>query len=178
MQYLGLYSIIFQMDQISELPSGFSEVRHTDQVIALTQAEIPWFGRNEEIIPLVRVNVRGGGNFYLGSAIREKRLTQAANQLDEHRSRITNNLLYSHLPDFIVKGYNPAVTLVDDARSEKPIFYVGNKGGQRVYFMRLDKLQGIPVIIRMAVCDKSMEDVVLGVMTTNSHKRIKHVSRL
>lgn len=166
------------MDQVSELPSGFTEVQHTDQSFKLTQAEIPWLGSNAETVPLVKVGIQGGGEFYLGSAIKEKRLVQAADQLDKHRSEISNNLLYTHLPEFVTRGHNPYIRVVANARTDRPIYYVGNKSGQRAYFMRFDKLQGIPVIIRTAVCDKNMEGVVLGVITTASHKRIKQAARL
>lgn len=164
--------------EVSELPSGFEEVRRTDQRLELTKADLPWLPEEKTAIPLVRIRLEGGNEFYLGSAIKEKRLRIAANQLDQHRSQLTNSLLYSHVPDLVIRGHNPYIRIVNNARSERPIYYVGNRGGQRVYFARFDKLQGIPVIIRIAVCDKNMEEVVLSVITIASHKRIKQSSKL
>lgn len=166
------------MNQVSEIPSGFSEVRSSDQILRLTRAEMPWLTSDREDIPLAKISLKGGGAFYLGSAIRDKRLIQAADALDKRRSEMTNSLFYTHIPDFVNTGRGPYISLLGNSRSEKPIFYIGNKSGQRVYFMPFDRLQGIPVIIRVAACDKNTEGVVLGVLTTSSHKWIKHSSKL
>lgn len=110
--------------EVSELPSGFEEVRRTDQRLELTKADLPWLPEEKTAIPLVRIRLEGGGELYLGSAIKEKRLKIAANQLDQHRSQLTNRLLYSHAPDLVIRGHNPYVRLVDNARSERPIYYL------------------------------------------------------
>lgn len=162
------------------LPSGFEKVRRSEQSLIVSQKDFPWLAQESRSISLVEITLAGSDNqrFFYGSAILGKELTEAADQLDKHRSKIANNLLYSHLPEFIRSGSHPYIKLVHDPVTERPIYNVYNKGGQRVYFMRFDKLQGIPVIIRVAVCDKDRQAQVLGVFTTQSHKVIKQVSRL
>lgn len=162
------------------LPSSFQEVRKSEQSLAVSQKDLPWLEQESHSIPLVEITLAGSDRqrFFYGSAILGKALVEAAKQLDKHRSGITNNLLYSHLPEFIRSNNHPYIKLVHDPATERPIYNVYNKGGQRVYFMRFDKLQGIPVIIRVAVCDKDRQAQVLGMITTRSHKVIKQTSSL
>lgn len=160
-------------------PSGFERVESTKHSLVIGQTDLPWLDSNPIRVSLAEITLKGDGQKLLfGSAIYGKELTEAANQLDKHRSRIANNLFYSHIPDFIRSSHHPYIKVIHDATTERPIYNVYNKGGQRVYFMRFDRLQGIPVIIRIAVCDKDREAKVLGVITTASHKRIKQLSKL
>lgn len=162
------------------LPSGFEKVRRSEQQLVVDKKDLPWLDGESLSISLAEITLAGSDRqrFFYGSAILGKELLEAANQLDEHRSRIANNLLYSHLPEFIRSNNHPYIKLVHDPVTERPIYNVYNKGGQRVYFMRFDKLQGIPVIIRVAVCDKDRQAQVLRVISTRSHKAIKHLGKL
>lgn len=173
------------MAEVSELPSGFSEIRQAERQLHITQTDIPWLpkAKKEQDINLVHVRLVGGGEFYFGNTIRDDRLIIAAESLDAgglNRSQIANQMLYSRLPTFIRDGHHPGIRPVYNARTEWAMYEAGNGNGERVFFVRtrLDKLQDIPVIIRVAVCDKSMERVVLGVITTSSKKRIKQTARL
>lgn len=168
------------MDNITEsgLPSGFKDVQRREQTLNVPREEIPWLETSERV-HLAKVTLQGtNGIFYLGSMIRGEVLVHAADQLDPHRSRIANHLLYSQLPELITKGFNSRVDIIRDPVTEKPIYYLGNPGGQRVYFMRFDNIEGVPVIIRIAVCDKARQLQVLRVLTTWSSARIKATGKL
>ena len=161
------------------LPSGFKEVRRSGQILVISQEDLPWLGQQSLAVSLAEITLVGGGEKFLyGSAIYGKDLVDAAGQLDEQRSTVANQLFYSHLPEFIRKGCHPYIKGVDSRLTDRPIYNVYNRGGQRVYFMRFDRLQGLPVIIRIAVCDKAREIQVLGVITGSSHKTIKKSSKL
>lgn len=172
--------LITQEIQSRGLPSGFKEVRMSELSLSLASSDLPWLGQASLQRPLAEITLAGndGQKFLYGSAILGKDLVGAADQLDKHRSGITNNLFYSHLPEFIKSGTHPYIKMVHDASTERPIYNIYNKGGQRVYFMRFDKLQGMPVILRVAVCDKDRQAQVLGVLTTQSYKAIKQSARL
>ncbi len=162
------------------LPSGFKEVVHSDKVLIITKNELPWL-KDDEKIPLVKITLTGtnGKTFYYGSCIRGH-LVEAAKKLDMHQSRFCNNLLYSHLPTLIQNGSHPYIKIVSSQVTEKPIYYFSNIGGNRVYFMRFNEIDGKPVILRIAVCDKSGngQEIVLGALTNNQQKVIKKVARL
>lgn len=144
----------------------------------IRKEDLPWLDQQEVRVSLGKISLPGGISFFYGDMVYGKKLTEAKSQLDEHRKRIADNLLFSHLPGFVRDGYHPYIKQVDGRVTHRPIYNVYNKGGQRVYFMRFDTLQGIPVIIRIAVCDKAREDEVLSVITSRSHKVIKQKSRL
>jgi len=161
---------------VAEKPVKLRETERTDSKVRLLRSEIPWLPEEYYEAHLVKMRV-GSHNFLFGSAIRSKPLIAAANQLDAHRSEICNKLLYSHLPQF-TEGYHPKVRLVKNHRSKQPIFEIDNNGGQRVFFIRFNNLDNMQVIVRIAVCDKAMEDEVLSVITTDSRKFIKKSARL
>lgn len=169
------------MDQNTEtsLPSAFKEVKRTEQAYKMTQGEIPWLEHETEMIHLAKVTLSGSENtsFFFGNMLRTKPIIDAANQLDEHRTRIANNILYAHLPEFLRGQFNN-ITKMDHVRTNRPVYYIGNKSGQRVYFMRFDNLDSIPVIIRIAVCDKARQDKVISVIGYKSQKYIKQSGKL
>lgn len=168
------------MDYVSEkkgIPSGYESVEGAYPKLKITAEELPWLpkvdpdGKQKHFdISLARLKIQGyHQDVFLGSLIEGKDLIGAASALDEKRSRITNNLFYSNIPSFIQEGKTESV---DNERTKKPIYYFKNNGGQRVYFMKFT-LGGKPVILRIAVCDKSREEDVLTTITTQTRKQIK-----
>ncbi len=155
-----------------------NEQTATVATLLITGKDLPWLDQQEAELSLDKITFVEGVRFFYGNIIYGKKLTEAANQLDEHRKEIADNLLSSHLPGFIKDGHHPYIKQVDGRITERPIYNVYNHGGQRVYFMRFDKLQDIPIIIRIAVCDKAREDEVLSIITNRSHKVIKQRSKL
>lgn len=163
------------------LPSGYETVSRGPRII-VPRTEIPWLDKEEESIQLARIKIVGGQDFYLGSIIRGKKLTAAANALDEHRSRISNNLLNTAIAEYIRTGFNPSIKIVDNKITRNNIYYTGNQGGQRVYFMRMDKFlrpgDKLPIIVRIASCDKAQQNDVLSVITSSTHRQNKRLGRL
>lgn len=157
------------MDQLTELtlPRPAFETSSQAPKITVDRREIPWLPSETEDIQLKRRTLTDGTEFFLASVIRGRRLEDAANQLDRHRKQITDNLFNSALPDFI-RGHNTNVRSVERPVTRKPIHVVGNPGGQRVYFMRFGSIEGLPIILRLAVCDKAKQPEVLAVLTGTS----------
>lgn len=160
---------------LAEGPTKLREVDRTDYSYRLDKSDLPWLDAESHQVSLVRMRV-GASVFLFGSAINSKRLVDAASELDEHRSEITNNLLYTHLPQF-AEGYNPHVTMLENSSTRLPIFYVKNNGGQRVYFMRFGRLDNMPIIIRIAACDKASQTEVLSTLTTMSRRMVRQLSK-
>lgn len=172
------------MDQVTEqetkLPSGYEKVgSKSDWQLKVKSDFLPWLptrtkeGRPilEHRLQLTEIVLSGGTRFYLGSLIAGDELVEAANSLDKHRSQIVNKMFYAHLPGFLRK--DPVAKRLDDAVTKEPIYYFSNKGGQRVYFIGSGEKQGKPVIIRIAVCDKSEQAGVLGVLTINNQTYLR-----
>ncbi|MBI2051990.1 hypothetical protein HYT33_04505 [Candidatus Roizmanbacteria bacterium] len=162
------------VDVITEtkgIPAGYEKVRR-GRKLKITKDELPWLPEKEEAIKLFLVEIRGGGSFFLGSAVRGKRLLEAANQLDERRNRVVDNMLHTVLPGFIRDKHHPAVRPIEYARTSRPIQVTGNESGQRAYFMRFPDIGGKPVIIRLAVCDKARQEHVLAELSTESITQI------
>lgn len=164
------------MEVAAEAPRKSPEVKRGGHFITINQSDIPWLETPAHKVELVTMR-HGSVEFLFGSAIQSKRLLEAAKQLDEHRSEICNNLLYSRLPQY-AEGFHPKVTTLKNTVTRQPIFEIGNNGGQRVFFMRFGKIESRPVIVKVAVCDKATEDKVLSVLTTDSKKFIKRSARL
>lgn len=157
---------------LAETPTKIREAERTDFKVRIHKEDLPWLPDSHHEVHLVRMRI-GSDQFLFGSAIQGRSLVEAAQQLDKHRSEITNNMLYTHLPQFS-EGYNPHVKLLSNSRTKQPVFYIGNRGGQRVYFMRFGKMDNIPVIVKIAACDKADQIDVLGVLTTLSRSQLKN----
>lgn len=157
------------------IPSGYREVSH-GLTAEVGPELIPWL-EGPRPITLARFVPQGGREFYLGHAVSGKKLLRAAQRLDEHRSTLVDNMFYAALPEYVSTGHSPAVRNVVNSIGYRRINYFANPGGQRVYFMRMDDLLGpenkSPVIVKVAVCDKSDQVEVLSVLTDRSRKFLK-----
>lgn len=162
------------------LPSGFESVVATPKKLEVTPQDLRWLEKEEKVnLVLVTLGTSSQQQFYFGSLIRGKKLVESANQLTEGQERNANNLLYARLPDMIQRGYSPhSNTLSNPFTRQRPIIYFANPGGQRVYVVRFGEIEGIPAIIRIAVCDKAQQAKVLSVLTNSSHKEAKQKGRL
>ncbi len=152
------------------IPSGYTEVSH-GKVAQIGPEQIPWL-EGPRPITLARFVPQGGREFYLGHAVSGKKLLRAAHKLDDHRSRIIDNMFYAALPSYVESGYNPSIRSVQDQVGDLKINYLANPGGQRVYFMRMDGILGpenkTPVIVKVAVCDKTDQlDVLMVISETD-----------
>ena len=164
------------MEAVAEAPRKTPEVSRIGRSITIRKEDVPWLETPTHKVALVSMR-HGNVEFLFGSTIQSKRLLEAARQLDGHRSNICNQLLYSHLPQYS-EGFHPKVTPVKNSVTHQPMFEIRNKGGQRVFFLRFGKIEGKPVIVKVAVCDKATEDKVLSVLTTDTKKFIKQSARL
>ncbi|MBI2314802.1 hypothetical protein HYU93_01965 [Candidatus Daviesbacteria bacterium] len=169
------------------LPDGFRKVVPDMVKLPLTIGKIPWLkegnggtGNGDTTISLALVTLSDTGNrqFYLGSYIRHRVLLEATENLTGEQSDSVNQLFYSCLPDIVRNNYNPKVKTVENPHGGVSIFYRGNRAGQRAYFMRFDSINGLPVIVKVAVCDKERQGLVLSVLTTQEHKNIKKLGGL
>lgn len=169
------------------LPSGYKEVKRAETSLEITERDLPWMDKKHldsktriKIVPLAYIRIEGDIQFYLGSAIVNDNLVDAAERLDSQGpkgSEITNKVLYAHLPEYI-KGTTGIADPVDNPRSERPIYYVGSRQGKRIYFIRFDNKDGVPIILKIAACDKDRQQQVLRVIATSSYKHNKYVGRL
>lgn len=160
------------------LPSGFKESRISEEKLTVTTKELPWLRKTEKIpLALITLSDTAGQKFYFGSIVRGK-LAQAAAELTSDQNRYADSLLYTYLPDFVRRRLD-FISRLSNRVTINPIYYVGNDQGQRVYFMESsDKIKEMPVIMRIAVCDKAQQDEVLSVLTTTSRSFSKARSRL
>jgi hypothetical protein len=168
-----------EQQKSKNLPTAFEAVENIGETFLVGNHVLPWLS-NEQEIPLVRVRLAGTGQvFHFGSAIRGKRLQDAATALDERRNRVVDQLFYSRIPDLITSGFAHSAKVLENRTTDDPIYYFGNKSGQRVYFMKFNGEQReLPLILRIAVCDKANQSDVLSVLTTQDRKRIKYKGRL
>jgi hypothetical protein len=169
------------MDALLEtgLPSGFSEVKRTPETLLVTHKDLPWF-RQDSRLDLMRVTLRetGAGDFYYCSSFgSDESLVKAARSLSEKQSIHANSMLYSRLHDLVLTQ-NHHWKRVDNSKVDRTIWYTGNESGQRVYAVRFDNVGSIPVIMRIAVCDKAQQERVLSVLTDATRKHIKQLGKL
>lgn len=156
------------------LPSdAFKETRSNVLDIQLTRKDMPWL--NEEVVnvPLTLVTLNAGKQFYLGSAVRNKNLIKIIKSLEDKDSELAQRQFYNHLPDFVEKGGSADIFQVEVPKSPWATYYVKPTGGikLRTFFLRLDNIQGLPVIIKIAVSTKNTEIPVLKEISYTSKKR-------
>lgn len=170
---------VISSEEKKRLPSGLKEVISVKDTILVTPEQLPWL-HEPVLVSLKLLTIEGSEEeqFYYGSVIKHKDLIRAANFLDEKRSNIVTNMLCAHLSEFIRNRLTPFVKILANGIASKNIRYVGNKSGQRAYFIQMEDLNDRPVIIRIAVCDKSQQLIVLSVITDEDKKRIKYLGKL
>lgn len=146
--------------------------------LEISRTDLPWLPNKLEKASLVKIKAQNGVEFYLGSLVRGKRLVEAAQQMDRQRSDTTTNILYNLLPEFLERNTHSRVKSIIHGVAEKSIYYAGNPSGQRVYFMRLGDREGLPVVVKVAACDKARQMDVLATLTNQNTRNIKKQSKL
>lgn len=163
-----------------DLPHGIKEKVRYFQRLIVGRSEIPWLETDEVKIPLdlMTLATTKGEQFLYGSLIEGKKLNKASEQMTDPERRSADDALFVQLSELIQTGQVRDVEMVHNHISRRPIFETGNKNGQRVYFMRFDRLQGIPVIIRVAVGNKSMMKRIFSVITPENNRQIRKGGKL
>jgi hypothetical protein len=136
------------------------EVTH----LALEKENFPWLN-NFEPIKLARLNYDQSSMLYIGSVVgRCKKLEELAGQLSEYESSTANRM-------FLIASR----TVIESPGSLRKFDSVNAKGGiipfwdrsgnVRVFLGRLNNIDNIPVIVKLAATKKSYEPDVLQILT-------------
>lgn len=152
------------------LPPGILASEQVIPAYTVDESVLPWV---EDLysFSIARCDVGDNTEFLLGSVIdSSKRLRQAAEGMTEHQRGITDNMFYSRIAGFIQGGQASNVDTLPSSATPFPIHVMRNQGGQRVYFgvPRLQLVEGEdpqPVVIRLAVCDKNKQVLVMRVLS-------------
>lgn len=172
------------MDTVVETASRlihtrFKEVEFTKAKLILDRGDLPWLPKGEEKtdVPLTRVRLNGGLEFFVGSAIRGKTLLEQVRLL-HGIGPLQFKLFYCAVESRINGEY---VDMVTNPRTKIPpgkgwdIFYNKNGGGVRVYFMEVDRYNGKRVFVRIAACPSKGSELavfsIIGNMTAQERKR-------
>ena len=142
-----------------ELPSGYLHTESVVTPLVITSAEMPWLD-SPTAINLVKCTLQGGKEFLLGSAIHtDPKLVGAARSMTDQQSTNCNNMFYSRVAGFVEGGLtSPSVDTFPNSATSFPLRVLRNNGGQRVYFgVMRDEQLGLPIIVRIAACDKKMQ---------------------
>lgn len=156
------------MEDKDKLPPGYETVKRNGKSVRLGEQELPWLNGKEEIkVPLVEVKLAGGKRFLLGSAV------SSHNTLVEEASQVANkpggqekaNAVFYHAARLVIEGDPKNVARLQHPVSDKPTYYGKALTGERTYFIKVDDIDGIPVIIKVASCDKNGQARVLRVIS-------------
>lgn len=149
-----------------DLPSGIKKRERFPEGLLITETEIPWLrgDRVQVALEKMTLDTSQGQQFLYGSLIYGRKLRRLFNQLAPRELRNLDDLLFVQLSELIQDGFAPDIEIVHHRitkkTNNKPIFETGNQNGGRVYFMRFDEIQGLPVIIRIAAAkDHKIEEV-------------------
>lgn len=115
--------------------------------------------------------------FLLASAVgTSDKLIEAANGMTKQQRENADNMFYSRIPEVVCRGYSPNVETLPSPVTKFSIHVMRNKGGQRVYFARVmlgipeEQVTG-PTILRLAVCDKNKQALVMSVLSGFSDRQ-------
>ncbi|OGH18103.1 MAG: hypothetical protein A3F31_02045 [Candidatus Levybacteria bacterium RIFCSPHIGHO2_12_FULL_38_12] len=166
---------------VSDEPIATEEIKEEAHSATLTPDDFPWLEKDEEV-SLSKMTLHDKSKkFYLGTLIKSKngKLEEAEHMLSDHEKRLIDTLFHTILPDVIQKGSHRLVARLETGIAKKPLFRASKPGGSRVYFTRLDDIDGKPVILCVAKADKDSKsyDLVMKTITTSSHKQIKQRGR-
>lgn len=158
----------------ANLPNGIKERERFSQGLLITKAEMPWLGEGDRIqveLDLMTLDTTKGEQFLYGSLIHGKKLNMLLRQMTQSELRSADNLLFVQLSELMQKRPAPDIRMLHNHLSFRRIFEAGNPRGIRVYFMRFDNLQGLPVIIRIAAAkDHKIMEVLSVISKENSRQ--------
>lgn len=151
----------------------FKEVVSTDVTRRISRTTLPWLPREEPetLIRLALVTRRDNTQFYIGNVIRGRLVEIAQNVGANNLDIEANNIFYATIEKFL-DGCR-MIGRISNPKSDRDIHYDGNRRGVRVYFMKLDPIEGRPVIIRIGIChSKGMEERVFKEIASQSAQQI------
>lgn len=162
------------------LPPNVIERKPPEEFLLLTENELPWINGQHRIqLELMTLAESDRLKFYcadllaLSPPVGHPKLIKAREKLArDHHLKEIDRMFFTTMPGFVRNGHDRNIKTVESPVTKKPgrggrqIYYRGDKQGLRVYFMRFDNRGNIPVIIRIAVADKSNERDVYRVIST------------
>jgi hypothetical protein len=152
------------------IPSGFESASQLPETAFVDGDILPWMADREAELTVAHVTLQGGGDFYLASAVgTHDKLVKAANALSGQQQQNVDNMLYARLPSFVRDGHASNIETLPSPSTGFPIRVMRNHGGQRLYFAQADMPMSNgnreQVFLRLGVCDKSSQALVLGVLS-------------
>lgn len=158
------------------LPSGYISAEQLQANAFVDQRALPWLDEPYGL-SIANCGIEGGKTFLVASAIgSHPRLIAAAEGMTDKQRHITDNMFYARIASYIESGYASNVETLPKAVTTFPIHVMRNNGGQRVYFgvPRLDIAgDDVPVVLRLAVCDKNKQSEVMKVLSASSPREIR-----
>jgi hypothetical protein len=163
---------------IPNMPSGYEDSVSLEQTVLVDGNILPWLNRPYDL-KVAECTLQSGEKFLLSSAVgTSPKLVEAAHAMTDSQLKITDNMFYSRIPTVISQGYSPSVETMPSTSTDFPIGVMRNKGGQRVYFARVNL--GIPqeqaygpTIVRLGVCDKNKQENVMSVLSGSSYRQMR-----
>jgi hypothetical protein len=170
-----------QLIQTPKMPSGYEASQGLQEKAIIDKDILPWLADPRELA-VSECTLQSGKTFLLASAIgTNPKLIEAAKSMTSGQRQNTDNMFYSRIPAIVSNGYSPNIESMPSPVTDFPILVMRNNGGQRVYFARvnlgLSKEQtDSPTILRLAVCDKNRQSVVISVLSglsdRQSHRKL------
>lgn len=164
-----------QIIQTIKTPSGYESSHGLQERATVDSNTLPWLDQPQELA-VSQCTLQSGETFLLASAVgTSPKLVEAANGMTDKQRHNTDNMFYSRIPSIVSKGYSPSIEIMPSPVTDFPIHVMRNKGGQRVYFTRVnlglpEEQASGPTIVRLAVCDKNKQSVVVSVLSSASDK--------
>ncbi len=153
-----------------KMPSGYESSMLLEAKAMVDERTLPWLKEPVEL-SVSECQLQGGDRFLVASAVgTHPKLVEAADAMTEGQKQNTDNMFYSRIPEVISKGFSPSVETMPKPSIDFPIHVMRNNGGQRVYFARiglgLEQEQNLgPVVVRLSVCDKNKQGLVMKVLS-------------
>ena len=164
-----------QVNPTISMPSGYESSHGLQERATVDGNTLPWLNQPQELA-VSQCTLQSGETFLLASAVgTSPKLVEAANGMTDKQRQNTDNMFYSRIPAVVSKGYSPSIEIMPSPVTDFPIHVMRNKGGQRVFFARvnlgLPEEQTLgPTIVRLAVCDKNKQSLVVSVLCSASDK--------
>jgi hypothetical protein len=158
------------------MPSGYENSHSLEQTVSVDDGVLPWL-KGPYDLKITECTLQSGEIFLLSSAVgTSPKLVEAAQAMTDSQLKITDNMFYSRIPTVVSQRYSPSVETMPSTATEFPISVMRNKGGQRVYFARINlglpqEQNYGPTIVRLGVCNKNKQGAVMSVLSGSSDRQ-------
>lgn len=149
------------------MPESGSTQEKSPPILMISNRTLPWLEEPQ------RVDLVKWKNGYLGSCIEpESKLAEIAGRLNERENDVANRLLLQMSEAYFNKQYSHKMHDIDRSKCDYPVISLID-ARLRVYAVDLTSITRTPTLVKIGLCRKIDQDLLLAEITDGGRANIR-----